>query len=132
MSNKEIQLFCQDLNMYLMERFNYKTGPATSNMFTIDASRKHFDLYLRFKPTTDMWKSNTIVIAKIGFKHTRVGHGTDLLKFIVKVSNKYQTNNIGIEGANDSLANFAKNMGFENFQGKQWIIDIERLRTILK
>ncbi|GAB3517893.1 hypothetical protein [Photobacterium alginatilyticum] len=132
MSNKEIQLFCQDLNMYLMERFNYKTGPATSNMFTIDASRKHFDLYLRFKPATDMWTSDTIVIAKIGFKHTRVGHGTDLLKFIVKVSNKYQTNNIGIEGANDSLANFAKNMGFENFQDKQWIIDIERLRTILK
>ncbi|OLQ79111.1 hypothetical protein BIT28_01880 [Photobacterium proteolyticum] len=132
MSNKEIQLFCQDLNIYLMERFNYKTGPATSNMFTIDACRKHFDLYFRFKPATDMWKSDTIVIAKIGFKHTRAGHATDLLKFIVKVSNKYQTNNIGIEGANDSLANFAKKLGFENVQGKLWIIDIEQLRTKLK
>lgn len=132
MSNKEIQIFCQDLNNYLMERFGYKTGPATSNMFTIDACRKHFDLYLRFKQATDLWKSDTIVIAKIGFKHTRAGHATDLLKFIVKVSNKYQTNNIGIEGANDSLANFAKKLGFENIQGKQWIIDIEQLRTRLK
>ncbi|MGF1715994.1 hypothetical protein L4D08_14025 [Photobacterium chitinilyticum] len=132
MSNKEIQLFCRDLNVYLMERFGYKTCPATSNMFTVDASRKLFDLYFRFKPNTDLWKPDTIVIAKIGFKHTRIGHGTDLLKFIVKVSNKYQTNKVGIEGANDNLADFAKKLGFREVNNKQWIIDITELKVSLE
>lgn len=80
---------CEEFNVYLMDRFGYKRRPATHNRKTISASLKKFDLYFRFRPTREPWDADTFVIARIGFQEVRQGHGTDLIRFIVSLADKY-------------------------------------------
>lgn len=73
MHSTELLRFKEDLDIYLMNRYGYKKKPSHLGIGpNISATRKAFDLYLRFKPVR--W-SNTLVIARIEFDKTRVGNG---------------------------------------------------------
>lgn len=110
--------FCERLNLFLMDRFDYKTPPASWSTIsvTVDARRKKFDLYFRFFEEEDyerFWGGKAIVISRIGFQRTRRGHGDSLLKFIVEFAQENNYEAIGIEQANTAaIKNFAKKYGF--------------------
>lgn len=131
MTSNEIHDFCSYLNIYLMNRFKYKTPPASHNHQTVNARRKLFDLYFRFKPNSHFWKPDTLVIARIGFHSTRKGNGTNLLEMLVHLPSKYGVSKIGMEETNEQSTAFVKTFGFTNIAGNHWIIDVIELRRNL-
>ncbi|NQY07475.1 MAG: GNAT family N-acetyltransferase [Flavobacteriaceae bacterium] len=122
----------EELNTYLMDRFEYKRSPATNNRCTISATRKRFNLYLRFGRTRHVWEEDTLVIASIYFLYARQGHGCDLLKFFVKIADKYKIRKIGIELTNEESSAFAENFGFKCFLRGYWIVSVKDLEIKLK
>lgn len=131
MPETDIQYLCDDINKYLISRFKYKSAPADCNRRTINAFRKKFDLYFRFRSPNEFWKANTFVIARVGFKETRKRHGTSLLRFLVSRADVYGIKKIGIESANINAAAFASYFGFIKFCNDNWIIDVEELKERL-
>lgn len=131
MCKSVLESLCNDLNEFLTVQFSYRLAPASFSVLnnTIDARRKKFDLYFRFKPSYKPWRENCLVLARIGFKSTRVGHGTALLKFIVSVSDRYSILEIGIEQSNHNSALFAKHYGFSEIYEKHWSISVEKLKA---
>lgn len=64
------------LEDYLKQRFGYKSPAVTFGMprYLVSARRKKYDLYLRVTPPNcELWPSDTLVIAKIGFHQQRRG-----------------------------------------------------------
>ncbi|WP_232605654.1 hypothetical protein [Photobacterium phosphoreum] len=72
------------------------------------------------------------MIAVIEFFHPKSGHGTDLLKFLVKIADKYEISRIGIEQTNEESSVFAEKFGFINFQRDCWIVNIAELKIQFK
>ncbi|KEQ17539.1 hypothetical protein [Endozoicomonas numazuensis] len=131
---KEIEKFCDDLNSFLVGRFNYKESLAHADLSNnISAKRKAYDLYLRYKPKPIYWKEDTIVIARIFFHKTKVGSGKSFLKFLVEHSNKYCYKYIAIESMNENSKQFSDKFGFKEYkEPKNAIISIKKLRNILE
>ncbi|MCD9464536.1 hypothetical protein CJF25_16350 [Photobacterium phosphoreum] len=89
-------------------------------------------MYFRFRRESHCWKTDTFVIAVIEFFHPKSGHGTDLLKFLVKIADKYEISRIGIEQTNEESSVFAEKFGFINFQRDCWIVNIAELKIQFK
>ena len=132
MTGYNIETLCKDLNYYLKKKYNYQTNPATCNKRTIDARRKFFKLYFRFRINNYRWEADTLVIANISFYKQRSGNGTDLLKFLVNLAAKYEITKIGIEETNSNSSAFARRFGFKNFNREDWIIGIPDLKIALE
>ena len=127
--------FIESFNQYLMKEHNYKYRPVRNNGIrtTISAYRKKFDIYLRLPSEKyETWNNETLIIARMYFTKTRVGYGTSLLKFLVEQSISYKYKYIGLEMTNDDSRAFAKKFKFKPFKGKDWIVNIEDLRYLLK
>ena len=129
--NNKITALCEDLNEYLMHQFNYKTPPARCNPYTISAIRVKFQIHLRYRNFKFHNEANTLVIAVLGFRETQKGHGTDLLLFFIRIADKYNIKNIGLESTNDQSNLFAKRLGFNSIDTRNYIISIERLKLNL-
>lgn len=128
-----IHEFCSDLNLFLINQFNYKKPPAKVYLNTITAYRKKVDLYIRFKIETIIWKNDTLVLARIAFEKKQKGNGRKLLSFLVNHAKKYGYQKIGIEQANEASSMFARKYGFQNqSQEKHWIVTVENLENNLK
>ncbi|WP_225548045.1 hypothetical protein [Chromobacterium violaceum] len=116
-----------------MNRYGYKKKPSHLGIGpTISATRKAFDLYLRFKPVR--W-NNTLVIARIEFDKTRTGNGTSLLEVLTMLSEKYHYDSIGIEAAlTEEIVSFVKKFGFSKVPNKNddWLIPITTLKQNLE
>ncbi|MBL4656590.1 MAG: hypothetical protein JKX73_01220 [Flavobacteriales bacterium] len=124
-----IEDFCGELNKYLQVNYSYKRPPAYANgNSTIDARRSKFDLYFRFKPENE----NKLVIARMGFKEQKKGHGTRLLKFISAISKKYEIKYISIESVNKNSFEFGKKIGFSDLGNGNMKITSEDLIFNLK
>lgn len=129
----EAKEVCAELNEYLMAEFGCKTPPAyvgPSNNINVN-SGEPFVLYLRHKPIQEAgWGESALVIAQIVFDKQRVGNGTSLLRFLVRISDKYGYETIGIEEAsNEMIVGFAKKYGFEKYRRKaDWIASVENLK----
>lgn len=127
-----IQKFCDDLNLFLKNQFNYKRLPAYVFLKTISTNRKKVELYIRFKSENEIWQKDTLVLARIAFETKQKGNGRKLLCFLVNHAQKYDYQKIGIEQTNDASAKFALKYGFQNLsQNKHWIITVEDLRNNL-
>ena len=116
--------FCEEFNLYLINRFGYKkkTAYISHDGRTITAKRKLFDLYFRWLPGNSDWGMNTLVVARIHFHQTRVGHGSALINFLVEQAPCYGYQQIAIEYANSNSAAFAQRQGFTNKAGtRDWI-----------
>jgi len=123
---------CNELNEFLMNMFSYKTAPATFNDSTVHVHRDKVHLYLRFPRKNEFicWPPKTFVISNIGFKHTRKGHGTNLLKFLVSKGPEYGYEYIGIENAfTEPMEKFAAKKGFvETNLSRCYVASIDILR----
>lgn len=130
----DMEGFCEKLNEYLQTEFEYKrkhayTSPVSS---TLVAHTKMFDLYFRWLPISQSWKNNTLVIARIGFKNTRIGHGTRLLQFLCKQARKFGVEYIGIESANSNSVEFGRKLGFELVSERNWHLSVFALSENIK
>ena len=132
---KQKENFKENFNQYLMKEHGYKYRLVRINAIrtTVSAYRKKFDIYLRFPSEKyKTWNNETLIIARMYFTKTRVGHGTSLLKFLVEQSALYEYKYIGLEMTNDDSAAFAKKFKFKPFNGKDWRVNIEDLRNFFK
>lgn len=120
--------FCNDLNSYILHEFKYKKPPLRLSRFnhTMHCNRVKIDLYLRWQPSSNSWKDDTLVIAIIGFSETRKGHGTRLLNYLLQLANVYNYKQIIIESTNDDSSGFAQKNGFTNVKDtRHWQLTIK-------
>lgn len=117
------------LTPLLMQNFGYTARwvKQHSNIglgATLKAFTLKYDLYFRLFPNPEAgWPRETIVIARIGFKDTRKGHGRRLLTLIAELAPEIGYQNIAIESANDSSSAFGKRFGLQPMddRGSNWI-----------
>ena len=127
---------CKQLNHYLMEKFSYRTEPASQGISrnTIFVQRTKVGLYLRFKPIYHKpIDPNALVIASMGFSQTRKGYGTDLLRFLVRQAVVFGIDSIAIESPHsESIQTFAKKFGFKRINESFFITSTAALKKMLK
>lgn len=132
--SQEAELFYQDLNAYLMERFEYSEPPGARNPLnnTYMAQTDELELYLRYKFCKELFPPGTIIIARIYHKEQRAGHFKALIKFIIDVAEKYGIDNIAVEQTNNNSATVVKKFGFTALDKveKNWINSIEKLSNL--
>lgn len=133
---EEFKTFCHLLDAYLRKRFNYKaelvvpSKPVTNVM----VNRVQVELYLRYKTELEFYYPNTLVIASIGYRERRKGHGTSLLEFIISISHQLGIEHIAIEHAStEAIKTFASKYGFNQIKGSKnhYTISIKDLRKNL-
>lgn len=136
--DKDLLLFCEEINDFYKEELSYKIRVAKlSGINNIHVSKGSNTLHLRFKPE-GYWGNKTVVISNISFNETRKGHGTNLLKFLVKKAQVYNYNMIGIEETNEASESFAlkfrfKPYVFKNVIKERWYIsNTDELENILQ
>jgi len=128
MNEEHYEEFKDELNSYLMKRFNYKSAPIKYlRLSTLNAQRAAFDIYLRLPPVAHVTSEQTLVVARISFRKTGVGHGRSLLIFLARQSTKYDYDYIAIEQTNKNSSEFAKKLGFKQIDEKNWIIEAVKL-----
>ena len=133
MKEHEIEDFCNELNIFLSSRFEYKRAHAHTYLDgNIIASTKKFDLYFRWKPEHEYCEKNSLTIARIYFDKIKSGYGSELLNFICERANRYHYEKIVIECANSNASAFAKRYGFSQWKGKDWIISTKELSNNLQ
>ncbi len=132
-----IQEFCNELNIYLKERYLYKKNVCyATNFWKVITSHKRskLELYIRY------WNYHidndltliSVVLARIYFRDQRIGNGRSLLEFFCKCAKKYDVQKIYIESANPASSKFAKKYKFELSNIKwTWSIDTSYLNEIL-
>ena len=117
---------------FLAERFAYKRHRVNRMYFTLNARMMKYDLYLRvFGHKTDFWPEGTLVIARIGFKNIKKGHGTALLRFLVEHADEVGYAHIAIECANANAQAFGVKLGFDNYCDNHFIADVATVRKHL-
>lgn len=58
------------------------------------------------------WPAGTIVVARIGFAESRMGHGRSLIELLRTHGRRLGFRHIGIEQANEGCRTFAIKLGF--------------------
>jgi GNAT superfamily N-acetyltransferase len=132
---------CEELVAYLrefiLERFDYKpryVQQQVSSSFGTAVSRtKQFDLYFRlFAKPDDIYPRDCLVIARIGFKQQRAGHGRALIEYLLKLAPKIGYGHIGIECANARSSAFAERLGFNPYESRRhWVGSVRAIRKAL-
>lgn len=132
---------CEELMPYLeqfiLDRFSYKLRYVQQHLWrsfsTISARTTKYDLYVRmFKKPYAFSSRDCLVLARIGFKDQRVGHGWALVELLVKLAPKFGYRFIAIESANPKSSAFAKQLGFTPYVGgEHWVGAIEAIAGVL-
>jgi len=127
--------FSPYLQEYLKERFSYRRLEIDSGLVnTLCIRTVKLDIYLRFAFEEEQsWPKNTVVIARIGFKKTRLGHGDHFIRFIESLASEFEISHIAIESCNAKSYAFSRKYGFVDcdIEGSV-IVEIEKLRKTLK
>lgn len=138
---QEKQQILDEINGWLNTVYPYKKSPAylcdsiefSEPYFRIMAQRKKYDIYIRFGKTWISDDIKSIVVARIGFDQQRSGHGTNLLKLLVRIAklNNYQS--IGIESVNQNSKAFALTFDFEEHtsSSRNYVISTDKLSNAL-
>lgn len=122
---------------FIAERFTYKpryVQPQVSSSFgTISARTKKFDLYFRLFARPDhICPRECLVIARIGFKQQRAGHGRALVSYLLELAPTIGYRYIAIECANANSAAFAERLGFSPFENRRhWVGSVDAIREAL-
>ncbi|WP_137172231.1 GNAT family N-acetyltransferase [Massilia sp. HP4] len=126
--------FADEIDAFYRQQFRYKKSCADARFPTVGIRRAAIDLYLRFEQS-EVAIGHTVVIARIGFRHQRQGHGTRLLAKLVAMSEDYGIRSIGVEqtGPDPSIQNFVRKFGFNNHVDQQnWILPVDSLKERLQ
>lgn len=111
------KLFADLLACYLAEHFSYKRNYVSVGLApTVCARTDKYDLYFRVMPADDFWGHDTLVIARIGFKQSRRGHGRRLMAFLVECADCVGYSKIGIESINNDSEAFGAKFGLSQYK----------------
>ena len=117
------------LDIYLMKRFRYRRSLVSltpDNIVTIRKNRR-IDLYLRIRRIESLFPPDCLIIARIGFKKERIGHGSNFVRFLAETALKYGYKHIGIESTNEKSSSFAIKLGFHSIDGSNYAISVKNL-----
>ncbi|EXE59598.1 MULTISPECIES: GNAT family N-acetyltransferase [Acinetobacter calcoaceticus/baumannii complex] len=124
---------------FATEKFGYKrvyvSSAALSNRMpqasvTITLRQSLIDLYLRFgKYAFAVYKDKKyIVVARIGFKKQKNGHGTSLLKELCIFGEKFGYEYVEVERPNLDCQAFMKKLGFKD----EFYLPIDQLKKSIQ
>lgn len=131
------EVLVANLRDFIVERFTYKPRyvqqQVTSSYGTISARTKKFDLYFRLFARPDhICPRDCLVIARIGFKQRRSGHGSALVSYLLELAPTIGYRHVAIECANANSAAFAERLGFSPFENRRhWVGSVEVIRETL-
>jgi len=119
----------KEIDTYLMERFKYRLSLVYLALDNIVATRRNnrVDLYLRIRRIESLFPPDCLIIARIGFRKERIGHGSHFVRFLAGIALKYDFKHIGIESTNDKSASFAEKLGFHSIDSFNYTISVEKL-----
>lgn len=85
-----------------MNRFKYRLQLVYLTPDNIIVTRRNslVDLYLRLRRKESLFPPDCLIIARLGFKKERIGHGTHFLNFLITIAEKY---NLSISDWNPSM-----------------------------
>ncbi|WPJ98278.1 hypothetical protein R6U79_13570 [Pseudomonas putida] len=132
---------CEELLPHLAEffvdRFAYKPRFVHQHLWrsltTVSARTTKYDIYVRmFNQPHAFWSRECLVMARIGFKEKRVGHGQALVELFLALAPKLGYRFIAIESANWQSSAFAKRLGFVSYEnGEHWVGSVEAIAHAL-
>lgn len=117
------------IDTYLMKRFKYCLSLVYLTPDNIVTTRRNsrIDLYLRIRKIESLFPPDCLIIARIGFRKERIGHGTHFVRFLAKIALKYGFKHIGIESTNEKSRIFAEKLGFQPIDGSNYAVSVENL-----
>lgn len=120
-----------DIDHYLMKRFKYRKSFVSMTVDNVIATRRNsrVDLYLRIRRVESLFPPDCLIIARLGFRKERIGHGTHFLRFLTGIALKYGFRYIGIECANMKSGVFAKKLGFNSIDDENYSITVNNLTS---
>lgn len=119
----------KEIDSYLMERFKYRLSLVylTPDNIVVCRRNSRVDLYLRIRRKESLFPPDSLIIARIGFKKERVGHGSHFIRFLAEIALKYGFKHIGLESTNDKSSAFAEKLGFHSIDGSSYAVLVENL-----
>lgn len=114
---------------YLMKRFGYSRSLVylTPDNIVTTGRNSRIDLYLRIRRIESLFPPDCLIIARIGFRKERIGHGSHFVGFLVEIASKYGFKHIGIESTNEKSRAFAEKLGFQSIDGSNYAVSVENL-----
>lgn len=122
---------------FILERFTYQPRYVQQLVWrtfgTVSALSKQFDIYIRmFTKPDGFWPRECLVLARIGFKQQRAGHGRALVEMLLELAPTLGYRYLAIESANAKASAFAKKLGFTPYEnGRHWVGAIDAVREAL-
>lgn len=119
----------KEIDNYLMRRFKYRLSLVSLTPDNILTTRRNsrIDLYLRIRRKESLFPPDCLIIARIGFKKERIGHGTHFVRLLSGIALKYGYKHIGIESTNERSSSFAEKLGFYSIDGSNYAVSVENL-----
>ena len=86
----EYEKIRKEVDIYLMRRFKYRCSLVYLTPDNVIATRRNsrVDLYLRVRRKESLFPPDCLIIARIGFRKERIGHGTHFVRFLVEIAMK--------------------------------------------
>lgn len=121
----------KDIDEYLMQRFKYRRSLIYLTPDNIIVARRvtRINLYLRLRRKESLFPPNCLIIARLGFRKERIGHGTHFISFLIEIALKYDFSHIGLESVNDKSKAFAEKLGFQSIDGSNCTASVEKLMS---
>lgn len=119
----------KEIDEYLMQRFKYRRSLLYLTPDNIIVCRRvtRINLYLRLRRKESLFPPNCLIIARLGFRKERIGHGTHFIKFLIEIALKYNFSYIGLESVNDKSRAFVEKLGFHSISGANFRASVEKL-----
>ena len=119
----------KEIDNYLMRRCKYRLSLVSLTPDNILTTRRNsrIDLYLRIRRVRSLFPPDCFIIARIGFKKERIGHGTHFVRLLSGIALKYGYKHIGIESTNEKSSSFAEKLGFYSIDGSNYAVSVENL-----
>jgi hypothetical protein len=140
--------FAKNLEDWVRKRFNIDPNVTYLSHITLGGNldlkhEKICELYLRLWPEVfdgtgrdiGNWPASTLVIARIEFGETKIGHGRALLEFLVSKAEIFGYEKIALEYTHDGddVQGFAKRLGFthawphDTHPQRNWIAPVSKI-----
>ena len=122
------------IDRYLMKQFKYRRSLLylTPDNIIVCRRNKRVDLYLRIRRKESLFPPDCLIIARIGFKKERIGHGSHFIRFLAEIALKYGYKHIGIESTNEKSRSFAEKFGFLSINDSNYTVSVEILLSYFR
>lgn len=119
----------KEIDEYLMQRFKYRRSLVYLTPDNIIVARRvtRINLYLRLRRKESTFPSDSLIIARLGFRKERAGHGAHFIKFLTEIALKYDFRYIGLESTNEKSKAFVEKLGFKSIDGSNYAVSVESL-----